>query len=92
MRFAIRCLALLCLQLPGLALAQSPTSQTTVASVCIPPPGAKSCDELHCKGPCKEKWRDGQCLGGYCPKGIVRFSARRGAAVKPTTTLKRSPE
>ena len=74
MRFTIGFIALLCLQLPCVVLAQAPVSPITPASACNPPPPAQSCQQLNCRGPCTEKWRDGQCLGGVCPKGIIAAS------------------
>jgi hypothetical protein len=87
MRFTIGLVVALCLQFPSLALAQNATGPT-LAAVCIPPPGAKSCAELNCKGPCKEKWRGGQCLGGYCPQGIVATGARAVSPQKVTPLSK----
>jgi hypothetical protein len=30
-----------------------------------------SCANLGCVKTCEDKWQNGQCLGGYCPKGIA---------------------
>lgn len=30
-----------------------------------------SCANLGCLKTCEDKWQDGKCLGGYCPKGLT---------------------
>jgi hypothetical protein len=75
MRFTLGFIALLSLHVPSAVLAQAPVSPVTPASVCNPPPPAQSCQQLDCKGPCTEKWKDGQCLGGLCPQGFVAASS-----------------
>lgn len=71
MRLSIGFIILMCLQLPSVVLAQAPVSTITPASVCSPPPPAQSCQQLKCEGPCTEKWRGGECLGGSCKQGFV---------------------
>jgi hypothetical protein len=37
-----------------------------------------SCAKLGCVKTCQDRWENGVCVGGYCPKGIVPESKKAG--------------
>jgi hypothetical protein len=42
---------------------------TWAQQVCNNP---NSCAHLGCVKTCQDRWENGVCVGGYCPKGIVQ--------------------
>jgi hypothetical protein len=75
MRFACGMTLLVFFQLQPVAFAQAPVSSINPTSTCNPAPPGESCQKLNCKGPCTEKWVNGQCIGGFCPQGVAPLTA-----------------